>query len=78
MPPAMLTTETSAREHGECAARVALQILAGADPGNFPIAINREWNIDINDILSRKADTHIPRDLAHKAKKGEVMRSLLF
>ena len=71
MPPAKLATETSARERGEYAARVALQILAGTDSGNFPITINREWNIDINDILSRKADILIPRDLAHKAKKAK-------
>jgi ABC-type uncharacterized transport system substrate-binding protein len=70
MPPrAILTTETSARELGEYAARVALQILAGADPGNFPIIINREWNFGINDILSRKAGIDTPRDLAHKAER---------
>jgi len=43
--------------------------LAGVGPGNFPIIINRQWNIDINDIFSRRTGMDIPGDLPHKAKK---------
>ncbi|MDM8515285.1 ABC transporter substrate binding protein [Desulfobacterales bacterium HSG16] len=56
-------------EQGEYAAEVALKILEGANPDDFPIIANRKWNIYINKPLLEKVGIKIPRDLLHKAER---------
>jgi ABC-type uncharacterized transport system substrate-binding protein len=65
----MLAITQVIEEQGEYAARVALKILAGANPAEFPIMSNRQWNIYVNQPLLEKAGIKLPGDLLRKAEK---------
>ncbi len=56
-------------EQGEWAARVALYILDGANPGDIPIVSNRKWDIWVNERLLKRTDIVIPHSIIRKAKK---------
>lgn len=66
---AVLTMDTFPREHGDYAAQVALKILAGAKPSDFPIIANREWNIYLNEVLLKIAEIKLPKSIVHKVEK---------
>jgi hypothetical protein len=68
-PFTMLSITLVIEEQGEYAAEVALKILDGAKPKDFPIVANRKWNILINRALLQKVGIKIPRDLLRKAEK---------
>ncbi len=65
----MLAITLVIEEQGEYAAEVALRILDGAKPADFPIVANRKWNIFLNEPLLEKVGIKIPRDLLRKAEK---------
>ena len=67
----MLSFTKIAEEQGEYSGEVALKILAGAQPSNFPIISNRKWNIFVNEPILNAASIKIPGDLLRKAKKVE-------
>ncbi len=69
IPHVMLAMTNVAREQGEYAAQVALRILEGASPGEFPIVANRRWNIHTNIPLLEKAGIALPSDLRLKAER---------
>ena len=69
IPFAMLAFNKVIEEQGEYAAEVALKILDGASPADFPIIANRKWNILVNEPLLKKAGIIIPGDLLRKAEK---------
>lgn len=65
----MLAITQVIEEQGEYAAMVALKILAGARPADFPIIANRKWNIYVNQPLLEKTGIKLPGDLLRKAEK---------
>jgi ABC-type uncharacterized transport system substrate-binding protein len=69
IPFAMLAINKVIEEQGEYAAEVALKILDGASPADFPIIANRKWNIYVNEPLLKQAGIIIPGDLLRKAEK---------
>lgn len=69
VPHVMLAMTNVAREQGEYAAQMALRILDGASPAEFPIVANRRWNIHTNIPLLEKAGIRLPADLLRKAER---------
>lgn len=69
LPYIMLAFTHFAEEQGEYAANVALKILEGAKPADFPIIANRKWSIYVNQPLLEKAGIKLPGDLLRKAEK---------
>ena len=69
MPYSMFAMTKIAAEHGEWAAKVALEILNGAGPGDIPIVVNRRWNIHVNLALLEKAGIELPAPIVRKAIK---------
>lgn len=67
----MLSFTKIAEEQGEYSGEVALKILGGAKPSDFPIVSNRKWNIFVNESILNAASIKIPGDLLRKAKKVE-------
>jgi len=67
MPYAMFAMTKLPEEQGEWAAKVALSILAGEQPADIPIIVNRRWNILVNSKLLEKTDVSLPAHLSHKA-----------
>lgn len=68
-PFVMLGFTQVGREQGEYAAEVAVKILEGAKPTDFPIIANSQWNIFVNEDLLAKAGIDIPADLRRKGRK---------
>jgi ABC-type uncharacterized transport system substrate-binding protein len=54
-------------EQGIWAAGTALEILAGADPADIPLAENKESRIFLNMALARRLDVRFPMDLIERA-----------
>lgn len=67
----MLSFTKIAEEQGEYSGEVAVKILAGAKPSDFPIVSNRKWNIFVNEPILNATSIKIPGDLLRKAKKVE-------
>jgi ABC-type uncharacterized transport system substrate-binding protein len=65
----MLAITQVIEEQGQYAAEVALKLLAGAKPADFPVIANRQWNLYVNQPLLEKAGIELPRDLLRKAVK---------
>jgi ABC-type uncharacterized transport system substrate-binding protein len=57
------------REQGEWAAKVAIEILDGANASDIPIIANRRWNIYANEVLLDKAGIKLPATIMRKAVK---------
>ncbi|MFH1216757.1 MAG: ABC transporter substrate binding protein [Pseudomonadota bacterium] len=68
-PYSMLTMAKIAYEQGEWAAKVALRILDGAKPADFPIVANRRWNMYVNSPLLEKIGFVLPSEILRKAVK---------
>ena len=66
---AMIAMTKVAKEQGEWAGQVALEILGGAKPAEIPIVANRKWNILVNPALVNLTDIKIPSYLWQKAAK---------
>lgn len=69
VPFSMLAFTKVIEEQGEYAAEVALKIIEGHDPSEFPIVSNRKWNIYVNEPLLEKSGVKLPSDLLRKAEK---------
>ena len=69
VPFSMLAFTKVIEEQGEYAAEVALKILEGHKPSEFPIVSNRKWNIYINEPLLKKSGVALPAGLIRKAEK---------
>jgi ABC-type uncharacterized transport system substrate-binding protein len=69
MPYAMLGLTKVPEEQGEWAAKTALYILEGGEPGSIPIVPNRKWDIWMNLPLLEAAGIRIPKQLLQKAKR---------
>lgn len=65
----MLTFTQDISEQGSYAAEIAIKILQGHNPSDFPIVPNRKWNIYINKKLIEKSKIRLPEDLLRKANK---------
>lgn len=65
----MFSMTKIAREQGEWAAEVALEILNGANPADFPIVVNRRWNIYANEELLKRGGHALPPNILLKAVK---------
>ena len=65
----MLSLTKLAEEQGDWAAQVALEILAGASPADFPVVVNHRWNLYINPELLKLADIDLPESIFRKAIK---------
>lgn len=59
------------QEQGIHAAQIALKILAGASPRDFPIVANRQWDILVNMGVLKKTGLRLPYSLIRKAHKIE-------
>ncbi len=57
------------QEHGEWAARTAIEILKGKSPGEIPIVANRQWDLWLNASHLESTGLKLPRKLLRKAKK---------
>lgn len=57
------------QEHGEWAAQVALEVLAGASPADIPIITNRKWDLWINQVLVDASSSVLSDRFKRKAKK---------
>jgi ABC-type uncharacterized transport system substrate-binding protein len=68
MPYAMLGLTKVPEEQGEWAAKPALYILEGGEPGSIPIVPNRKRDFWMNLPLLEAAGIHIPKQLLQKAK----------
>lgn len=71
LPFSMLAFSQVIQEQGEYSAQVAVEILNGAKPSDFPIISNRKWDLYINEELLSQVDIDIPSDLLRKAKKRQ-------
>lgn len=69
LPFSALALTQVIQEQGEYSAQIAVEILNGAKPSDFPIIANRQWDLYINDKLLSKIDANIPNDLLRKAKR---------
>jgi len=65
----ILSVTQVVEEQGESAARIAVKILQGASPSDFPIMPNRKWDTFVNETLLEKPKLSIPARLSHRAKK---------
>lgn len=68
MPVSMLGMTKIPEEQGEWAASVALQVLAGTEPGSIPIIANRKWDLFLNQGLLDTAGIELPERLQAKGK----------
>ena len=68
MPVTMLGMTKVPAEQGEWAGKVALQILAGAEPISIPIIANRKWDLYLNMTLVEAAGIEMPAQLLSKSK----------
>lgn len=66
---AMLSMTNIPQEHGEWAAKVALDILRGAKPSDIPVVANRRSRVYVTPRLAQKAGIKLPATLLHKAIK---------
>lgn len=66
-PYALIGITRNAAEQGEYPARVALEILKGAQIGSFPIVSNKKANIYLNMKLAKKLGILFPMDLIEDA-----------
>jgi ABC-type uncharacterized transport system substrate-binding protein len=71
MPVSMLGMTKVPEEQGEWAGQVALQILAGAKPHEFPIVANRKWDLYLNQVLLNAGRLSLPAKLQSKGKVFE-------
>lgn len=69
MPYTMLGLTKVPEEHGEWAAKTALEILDGIEPSRIPIIPNRKWDIWINPSLLKTTAVQLPKKLLQKGKK---------
>ncbi|MFC0059720.1 ABC transporter substrate-binding protein [Vibrio inusitatus] len=69
VPFSMFSFSQVIQEQGQYAAQIAVEILNGAKPSDFPIISNRQWDLYINEELLSQVDVEIPSDLLRKAKK---------
>ncbi|CAH0529782.1 ABC transporter substrate-binding protein [Vibrio hippocampi] len=69
VPFSMLSFSQVIQEQGQYSAKIAVEILNGAKPSDFPIISNRQWDLYVNEELLSKVDVEIPSDLLRKAKK---------
>ena len=70
-PYTMLAMTKVAEEQGEWAAKVAIQILAGARPRDIPIVANRRWDLYVNQRLLAQAGIQLSPQILYKAIKVE-------
>lgn len=68
IPFAILGVNKVIEEQGEYAAQVAIEILNGAKPSDFPIVSNRKWNTVINYKLLQKSGFELSPVLVKKSK----------
>lgn len=66
-PYTMLSMTKIAKEQGEWASKMAIQILKGEKPSNIPIIPNSRWNLFINPTLLDKAGISLSKEIRHKA-----------
>ncbi len=58
-----------AQEHGEWAAKTALEILAGRSADSIPIIPNQKWDLWLNPTLVKNINVTIPEYILIKSKK---------
>jgi ABC-type uncharacterized transport system substrate-binding protein len=59
-------------EQGEWAGKVAIEILNGTVPGTIPVAVNRRWNMYVNEEVAGLTRTQIPEAISRKANKASL------
>jgi len=67
-PYAMIGYTKIPQEQGAWAGKLAVEILDGGDPSDYPIVANRQWDIWINLRLLTVGHIHLPFHLFHQAK----------
>lgn len=68
-PLATMSLTKIPAEQGEWAAKVATEILNGSSPQKIPVAVNRRWNMYVNEELAGLTRTEIPETISRKANK---------
>lgn len=61
-------TKTS-QEQGQWAGQVAIELLKGTKAAQIPVAVNRRWNVYVNEDVARLSHTKIPESVSRKASK---------
>jgi ABC-type uncharacterized transport system substrate-binding protein len=67
IPYCLLSYSKDPREHGQWAARTALEILEGRSPADIPIVYNRKAGINLNMHLAKKLNITFPIELIEQA-----------
>jgi hypothetical protein len=68
MPYTMFGMTKVPEEHGEWAAKIAIEILKGTRPADIPIIPNRRFNITTNNTLLAIAGIEIPEFIRLKSQ----------
>jgi len=69
MPVAAMGYVKIPSEHGAWSASVALEILAGNSPSDFPIVTNRRWDLWINQGILNATETELSAKFTRRAKR---------
>lgn len=67
-PFALITLATRPSEHGEWAARQALNIINGVSPEDIPVAQNKKSGMYLNMTIARKLGITFPMELVNQAE----------
>ncbi|MCG6867891.1 MAG: hypothetical protein LJE91_03940 [Gammaproteobacteria bacterium] len=67
-PYSMIGYTKVPEEQGEWAGQLAVRILDGGDPADYPVVANRRWDIWINPRLLAAGHIHLPFRIVHGAK----------
>jgi ABC-type uncharacterized transport system substrate-binding protein len=68
-PYAMIGYTKVPEEQGEWAGKLAVRILDGGDPADYPVVANRRWDIWINPRLLAAGHIRLPFRIVHSAKR---------
>jgi ABC-type uncharacterized transport system substrate-binding protein len=68
-PLATMSLTKIPAEQGEWAGKVAIEILNGTAPEKIPVAVNRRWNMYVNEEVAGLTRTEIPEAISRKASK---------
>lgn len=67
-PYSMIGFTKVPEEQGEWAGKLAVRILDGGDPADYPVVANRRWDIWINPRLLDAGHIRLPFRIVHRAK----------
>lgn len=74
----MVSITKDAREQGEWAAKVALEILSGTKPEEIPIVVNRVWKVYVNKDLVAKTALKLPKNILLNAMEINVSSKIRY